>query len=493
MEMHINLFANNTTFGVPYSSPPDNFTVGEGFGGKLYARSRFVTIIPVPAKTAVFADPVPPRTLTAAVKIRDDLAFDELIRWTDTKMVYLHPKLRFMPAEIFPGYDQIPLKLLATRNIAVLASDSIYQTLGEIGEQNRRHSFYHPDTAMHPELCDERTAELARLGFFRMQQGFGFFDRATEPVFNVSFVHYYDLKINYFDLATSSEKLPDYQHLINGDLLNCPIIEVDQCAQAACVSRVYSPTNKNHLLLIRPANTRLPLLKGDELIKAKYQAIIDQATAGQTTSSECSKCAKLLQEAIFFMAPYRRAITFCQLVIRELSAYQQHQHPDLCVAINKVIRRLAFSEYYMTDLSALIRQAIIYDELMQINNRNPEENLRTRQEENRKRLIDKEVEMVKAAMQQDIIPVKSSYFPMFNMHSLIMTSLVELLMDMREHNLRVEKVFRDKISDWKTEAQSICAESDDVLSNVKTMHSLKLMSTLISIEEQCAEDDGENH
>ena len=82
---------------------------------------------------------------------------------------------------------------------------------------------------------------------------------------------------------------------------------------------------------------------------------------------------------------------------------------------------------------------------------------------------------------------------MFNMHSLIMTSLVELLMDMREHNLRVEKVFRDKISDWKTEAQSICAESDDVLSNVKTMHSLKLMSTLISIEEQCAEDDGENH
>ena len=489
--MHINLFANNTTFGVPYSSPPENFTVGEGFGGKLYARSRFITMIPVPAKTAVFADPILPRAFTTAAKIRDDLAFDELIRWTDTNMVYLHPKLRFIPAEIFPHYDQIPLKLLATRNIAVLASDSRYQTLGEIGEQNRRHSFYHPNTAMHPELCDERTAELARLGFFRMQQGPGLFDRATEPVFNVSFAHYHEMKINCFDLATSNEKLPDYQHLINGDLLNCPIIEVDQCAQAACVSRVYSPTNKNHLLLIRPANTKLPLLQGDELIKTKYQVIIDQATTA--TSSEGSKCAKLLPEANFFMAPYRRAITFCQLVIRELSAYQQQRHPDLGVAINKVIRRLAFSEYYMTDLSALIRQAIIYDELMQINNRNPAENLQTRQEVNRKLLIDKEVELVKAAVQQDILPEKPLYYPMFNMHSLIMTSLVQLLMDMREHNLWVEKAFQEKITAWKKEAQSICAETDDVLSNLKTMHALKLMSTLISIEEQCAEDDGENH
>ena len=486
MEMHINLFVNNTTFGVPYSSPPENFTVGEGFGGKLCARSRFITMIPVPAKTAVFADPILPRTFTAAGKLRDDLTFDELIRWTDTNMVYLHPKLRFMPAEIFPHYDQIPLKLLATRNIAVLASDSIYQTLGEIGEQNRRHSFYHPNTAVHPELCDERTAELARLGFFRMHQGLGSFNRATEPVFNVSFAHYCELKTNYFDLATSNE-LPDYQHLINGDLLNCPIIEVDQCAQAACVSRVYSPTNKNHLLLIRPANTKLPLLQGDKLIKTKYQAIIDEATTA--TSSEGSKCAKLLKEANFFMAPYRRAITFCQLVIRELNAYQQHQHPDLGAPISRVIRRLAFSEYYMTDLSALIRQAIIYDELMQINNRNPEENLQTRQEVNRKLLIDKEVELVKAAVAQDILPEKSSYYPMFNMHSLIMTSLVELLMDIREHNLGVDKVFRDKITAWKTEAQSICAETDEVLSNLKTMYSLKLMSTLISIEEQCAADD----
>ncbi len=490
--MHINLFVNNTTFGEPYSSPPENFTVCEGFGSKLHARSRFITMIPVRAKTAVFADPIFPRPFTATRQIRGDLTFDELIRWTDTEMVYLHPKLRFMPAEIFPRYDQIPLKLLATRNIAVLASDSRYQTLGEIGEQNRRHSFYHPNKAMHPELCDERITELARLGFFCMHEGHSAFHPATKPVFNVSFAHYFELMLNYFNLATSNEKLPDYQHLINGDLLNCPIIEVDQCAQAACVSRVYSPTNKNHLLLIRPANTKLPLLQGEELIKTKYQAIIDEATTA--TSSEGIKCTKLLQEANFFMAPYRRAITFCQLVIRELNAYQQHQHPDLGDAINKVIRRLAFCEYYMTDLSALIRQAIIYDELMQINNRNPEENLQTRQEENRKLLIDKEVELVKAAVEQDILPEKSSYYPMFNMHSLIMTSLVQLLMDIREHNLLwVDKVFREKITAWKTEAQSICAETDDVLSNLKTMHSLKLMSTLISIEEQCAEDDGENH
>ena len=151
------------------------------------------------------------------------------------------------------------------------------------------------------------------------------------------------------------------------------------------------------------------------------------------------------------------------------------------------------SEYYMTDLSALIRQAIIYDELMQINNRNPAENLQTRQEVNRKLLIDKEVELVKAAVQQDILPEKPLYYPMFNMHSLIMTSLVQLLMDVREHNLWVEKAFQEKITAWKKEAQSICAETDDVLSNLKTMHALKLMSTLISIEEQCAEDDGENH
>ena len=181
------------------------------------------------------------------------------------------------------------------------------------------------------------------------------------------------------------------------------------------------------------------------------------------------------------------------MVIRGQSKYQNGPYTSLTFAIDKAISRLTFSENYMTDLSGLVRQAIIYDELEQIKNINPVENLKIRQQENRKVLINKEVELIKTAIQQSILPEKSSCFPMFNLHSLIMTSLVELSIDIREHKQWEEKVFRDKITEWKTEAQTICAETDEVLCNLETMNSLKLMSTFISIEQECVTDDSDNY
>lgn len=490
--MYINLFANGTTFGAPCSSPPENFTVGERFGSKLYVGNRFITRVPVPAKTAFFA--VPFLRGTVETKICYDLEFVDMIRITDIEMIHLHPKLRFIPAEIFSRCEQIPLKSLANRNVAVLVSDRKCQTLGDVGEQNRCQSFYSHKTATHSELYDEHIAELARLGFFRFQQGYGLVSDVTDPVFNVGFVHFWDIVTTCFDLAKFNGILQEYKHLINNDLLQCPIIEVGHRAQAAYVSSVYSPTTRNHLMIIRPANTKLPMLKGTELVETKYQAIIDQATAaGQAPSSESREFSKSLRVAKFFFAPYRRAITFCQLVIRGLSKYQNGPYTSLTFAIDKAISRLTFSENYMTDLSGLVRQTIIYDELEQIKNTNPVEKLNIRQQENRKLLINKEVELIKTAIQQAVLPEKPSCFPMFNLHSLIMTSLVELSIEMREHKQWEEKVFRDKITEWKTEAQTICAETDEVLCNLETMYSLKLMSTLISIEQECVTDDSDNY
>lgn len=521
--MNINLFANSTTFGVPYSSPPDNFTVGEGFGEKLYARSRFIKWIPVPEKAAYFANPIIPRAFAGGGNLFGDLDFEGTLRWVDTEMIHLNPALRFMPAEIFRRSEPIPLESLASRNVAVVASDNKYQMLGEVGEQNRRQSFYHSNTPMHPELYDECIAELAKLGFFRMHEGYALFGLAAQPVFNINFKDVSDMRFQCFDLANSSGQLPEYKHLINHDLLQWPIIEIGQVAQAAYVSSVYSPVNKNRLLLIRHADSKLPMLQGTELIETKYQAMIDRAAnAGQATSIENEGLAKSLREAEFFMAPYQKAIRFCQSVIGELSPYSQDQYPSLfvtndsvdtafshlairelearqqekyatlSVAIDKAISRLTFSEQYMISLSSLVRQAMVYDELMQLENTNPMEDLKIKQEENRKQLIHKEIEWHNKAVQQEILPRKSSDFPMINMHSLIMTSLCDLLVA-GDYDSWGENALRDKIADWKTAAQTICAQTDEQLSNLKTMHSLKLMSVELSFGDTDAADDIENH
>ncbi|USE37566.1 hypothetical protein [Endozoicomonas sp. SCSIO W0465] len=489
--MNISLFANNTTFGVPYISPPESFTAGSGFGQEYHAHIRHIRMIPVPEKRACFANPIFSRVFTDGASLREDVDFEYTIRMLDTDMVYLNPELRFMPAEIFSRCEPIPLKSLANRHVAVVASDTEYQTLVEVGEQNRRQSFYHSNTRMHPELCDERIAELARLGFFRLPDGSlcGFADHS---LFNISMCSKNGVYMAYdsLDLATSNGRLPEYKHLINNDLLRWPIIEIDQVAQAACVSSVYSPTNKNHLMLIRPANTKLPMLQGTELFETKYQAIIDRATdVSQPTSIEPEQLAKSLWEAEFFMAPYQKAIRFCQSVIGELGKYQQEEYPNLFVAIDKAISQLAFSEQYMTDCSNLVRQAIVCDELIRLESSEPIEDWKKKQEENRKQLIHKEVEWLKKAVQQEILPRKTAYFPMIYMHSLSMVSLGGLLMDMGNHDQWREKALHDKITDWKTEAQTICAQTDELMSNLETLHSLKRMSILVSVEDMDSADD----
>ncbi|WP_163371023.1 hypothetical protein [Endozoicomonas acroporae] len=494
--MNINLFANGTTFGVPFSGPPDRFTEGKGCREKLHGRSRLIKSIRVPVKTAYFTNPFTPRPYGEALYLFGDFDFEHTLKVGDTGMIRLNPDLRFMPAEIFSRCEAIPLKILADRKVAVVVSDNKYQTLGEVGEQNRRQSFYHSNTPVHPELSDERIAELAKLGFF-LKPGDdmnGLLSRGIQPVFNINFNHSgaFGAIPHCFDLSTLDEHLPEYKHLFGHDVLQCPIIETGQASQAAYVSSVYSPTDKNHLLLIRPADTKLPMLQGTELIETKYQAMIDRAVnAGQPTSIENEGVVKSLREAEFFMAPYQKSIMFCQSVIRALNTYPQ-EHPDLSVAINKAISRLAFSEQYMTDCAGLVRQAIVYDELMQLENTSTMEELKIKQEEISKQFIHKEVEWHKKAAQEEILSGKDSYFPMINLHSLIMTSLGDLLMEMGYRNSQGENTLRDKIVDWKAEAETICAQTDELLSDRKTIHSLKLKSIWVSIESTDAEDDVEN-
>ncbi|MGO0305708.1 hypothetical protein ACTL6P_03700 [Endozoicomonas acroporae] len=497
--MNINLFANGTTFAVPYSVPPDSFTEGKGCREKLHDRSRLIKSIPVPDKTAYFANPFMPMPCGEARNSIGDFDFERMLKMVDTEMIHLNPDLRFMPAEIFSRCEAIPLKILADRKVAVVVSDNKYQTLGEVGEQNRRQSFsYHSNTPRHPELCDERIAELAKLGFFLMpREGeimstFKLLRWEIQPVFNINFSGTFGASLHCFDLLISDEQLPEYKHLVGHDLLQYPIIETGQISQAAYVSSVYSPTNDNHLFLIRPADTKLPMLQGTELIETKYQAMIDRAVnAGQPTSIENEGVVKSLREAEFFMAPYQKSIRFCQSVIRALNTCPQ-EHPDLSVAINKAISRLAFSEQYMTDCSGLVRQAIVYDELMQLENTSTMEELKIKQEEISKQFIHKEVEWHKKAVQEEILSGKDSYFPMINMHSLIMTSLGDLLMAMGYRNSQGENALRDKIVDWKAEAETICAQTDELLCDRKAIHSLKLKSIWVSIESTDAEDDVEN-
>ncbi|WP_206680803.1 hypothetical protein [Endozoicomonas acroporae] len=416
-----------------------------------------------------------------------------------TEMIRLNPDLRFMPAEIFSRCEVIPLKILANRKVAVLVSDNKYQTLGEVGEQSRRQSFYHSNTPRHPELSDERIAELAKLGFFLVPGDYvnGEFSRERHPVFNINGIDDFSVRSHCFDLLISDEQLPEYEypqykHLV-GDLLQYPIIETGQVSQAAYVSSVYSPTNKNHLFLIRPADTKLPMLQGTELIETKYQAMIDRAVnAGQPTSIKNEGVLnKSLREAKFFMAPYQESIRFCQSVIETLNAYPQ-EYPDLSVAINKAISRLAFSEQYMTDCAGLVRQAIVYDELMQLENTSTMEELKIKQKEISQQFIQKEVEWHKKAVQEEILSGQDSYFPMINLHSLIVTSLGDLLMAMGYRNSPGENALRDKIVDLKAEAENICTQTDELLSDRKTIHSLKLKSIWVSIESTDAEDDVEN-
>ncbi|WBA80786.1 hypothetical protein [Endozoicomonas sp. GU-1] len=497
--MNINLFANGTTFGVPYtcSRPHHNFTEGEGHREIRHDRSRLIKSIPVPVKTAYFAnrfvyEPYDERDLSGYYN------FVCTLNVVHTEMIRLNPDLRFMPAEIFSRCEAIPLKILANRRVAVLVSDNKYQTLGEVGEQNRRQSFYHSNTPRHPELSDERIAELAKLGFFLVpgDDVNGAYSGESNPVFNINRIDGYRVRSYCFDHLISNEQLPEYKHpeckhLVGHDLLQYPIIETGQVSQAAYVSSVYSPTNDNHLLLIRPADTKLPMLQGTELIETKYQAMIDRAVnAGQPTSIKNEGVVKSLREAEFFMAPYQESIRFCQSAIETLNAYPL-EHPNLSVAINKAISRLAFSEQYMTDCAGLVRQAIVYDELMQLENTSTMEELKIKQEEISQQFIHKEMEWHKKAVQEEILSGKDSYFPMINMHSLIMTSLGDLLMEMGYRNSQGESALRDKIVARKAEAETLCTQTDELLSDRKTIHSLKLKSISVSIESADAEDDVE--
>ncbi|WP_163371018.1 hypothetical protein [Endozoicomonas acroporae] len=499
--MNINLFANGTTFGVPYtcSRPHHNFTEGEGHRKIRLDRSRLIQSIPVPVKTAYFAN----RFVYEPYDERDLFGYYNFVftlNVVHTEMIRLNPDLRFMPAEIFSHCEAIPLKILANRRVAVLVSDHKYQTLGEVGEQNRRQSFYHSNTPRHPELSDERIAELAKLGFFLVpgDDVNGAYSGESNPVFNINGIDGFRVRSYCFDHLISDEQLPEYKHpeckhLAGHDLLQYPIIETGQVSQAAYVSSVYSPTNDNHLLLIRPADTKLPMLQGTELIETKYQAMIDRAiNAGQPTSIKNEGVLnKSLREAKFFMAPYQESIRFCQSAIETLTAYPQ-EHPDLSVAINKAISRLAFSEQYMTDCAGLVRQAIVYDELMQLENTSTMEELKIKRKEISQQFIQKEVEWHKKAVQEEILSGKDSYFPMINMHSLIMTSLGDLLMEMGYRNSPGENALRDKIVAQKAEAKTICTQTDELLSDRKTIHSLKLKSIWVSIESTDAEDDVEN-
>ncbi|MBO9483901.1 hypothetical protein [Salinisphaera sp. G21_0] len=498
--MNINLFANGTTFGVPFSMPHYNFTEGEGHREKLHDRSHLVKLFRVPVKTAYFAIPFIPKPYSEDMYLFEDFDFERMLKKVDTEMIRINPDLRFMPAEIFSRCEAIPLKTLANRRIAVLVSDNKYQTLGEVGEQNRRQSFYHSNTPRHPELSDERIAELAKFGFFLMpgDDMNGSLSRRSQPLFNINDSDALSETIHGFDLSISDEELLEYKHFVGHDLLQHPIIETGQVSQAAYVSSVYSPTNDNHLLLIRPADTKLPMLQGTELIETKYEAMITRITndrdnnAGQPTRLENEVgLNKSLREAKFFMAPYQKSIRFCQSVIEELSTCPQ-ECPNLSVAINKAISRLAFSEQYMTDCSGLVRQAIVYEELMQLENTSTMEELKIKQEEISKQLIHKEVEWHKKAVQEEILSGKDSYFPMINMHSLIMTSLGDLLMEMDYHNSWGENALREKIVARKAEAETICTQTDELLSDRKTIHSLKLKNIWVSIESTDAEDDVEN-
>ena len=450
--MNINLFANNTIFGMPYTSPPGEFTAGAGFKNELYSFGRLIKSIPVPEKTAYFVNPIISWNSHRGGNLVGDFDFERTIRLIDTEMIHLNPELRFMPAKIFSRGESIPLKSLANRNVAVVASDNKYQTLGEVGEQSRRQSFYHANTPVHPELCDERIAEFAQLGFFRMHEGYGVYTTfgcwVRQPVFNINFCSYFDMSFKCFELSISNGQIPEHKRdrLINHDLLQCPIIET------------------------------------------KYQGIIDRAVNVGQSTHENEGAVKSLREAEFFMAPYQKAIRFCQSVIGALSTYPQ-EHPKLSVAINRAISRLAFSEHYMRDSSGLVRQAIVYDELMELENT---KELKFKQEENRKQLIQKEVEWHKEAVQQEILPGKDSHFPMINLYSLIMTSLGNLLMEMGYRNSWGENALREKIVDWKAAAETICIQTDELLFDRKTMHSLKLKSIWVAIESTDAENDIEN-
>ncbi|WP_422465459.1 hypothetical protein [Endozoicomonas sp. ALC013] len=502
--MNVSLFANCTTFGKPFSIPDDNFTEGQAHREKPHDRDHVIKLFQVPVKAAYFAIPFIP---SYSYYYGDEYLFrgfdyKRVLKTIDTEIVRLNPDIRFMPAEFFNRCETISLKTLAQSRVAVLVSDNKYQTLGEVGEQNRRQSFYHFNTSRHPQLSDERIAELAKSGFFLMpgDDMNGSLSKKSQPLYNIN--DFNNLTVSYygFDLSISDEQLLEYKDYVGHDLLQHPIIETGQVPQAAYVSSVYapSPTNDDDLLLIRPADTELPILQGTELIETKYEAIISQIRKDQRDNDDSPESIeneemlnKSLREAKFFLAPYRKSIWFCQSVIKTLNACSQ-KYPNLSVAINKAISRLAFSEQYMTDCAGLVRQSIAYDELMQLENTSTMEELKIKQEEISKQFIHKEMEWLKKAVQEEILSGKDSYFPMINMHSLIVTSLGDLLMEMGYRNSEGENALRDKIVAHKAEAETICTQTDELLCDRKTIHSLKLKSISVSIESADAEDDVEN-
>ncbi|MGI2028906.1 hypothetical protein [Endozoicomonas acroporae] len=500
--MNVSLFANCTTFGKPFSIPDDSFTEGQAHREKPHDRDHVIKLFQVPVKAAYFAIPFIPKCYYDGADEYLFRGFDykRVLKKIGTEIVRLNPNIRFMPAEFFNRCETISLKTLAQSRVAVLVSDNKYQTLGEVGEQNRHQSFYHFNTSKHPQLSDERIAELAKSGFFLMpgDDTNGSLSKKSQPLFNINDFNTLSRTYHSLDLSISDERLLLYKHFVGHDLLQHPIIETGQVPQAAYVSSVYSPTNDDHLFLIRPADTELPILQGTELIETKYEAIITQIRMDHEDNDDHPASIeneemlnKSLREAKFFMAPYQKSIRFCQSVIKTLNACSQ-EYPNLSVAINKAISRLAFSEQYMTDCAGLVRQAIVYEELMQLENTSTKEELKIKQEEISKQFIHKEVEWHKKAAQEEILSGKDSYFPMINMHSLIMTSLGDLLMEMGYRNSEGENALRDKIVAQKAEAETMCTQTDELLSDRKTIHSLKLKSISVSIESTDAEDDVEN-
>ena len=232
-------------------------------------------------------------------------------------------------------------------------------------------------------------------------------------------------------------------------------------------------------MLIRPSDIKLPMLQGAEAIEEKYRAFIHQA-AHSPACIENSEFARMLREAEFFQAPYKTAIEFCELSIRGLRSYKEGQELTSLPIIDNAIDKLAFSKKYMARIAALIKNAMLYDDLLLLKQSDDSRvALLNKQKENNTQLMEQELCFSGQAENLGFLSSsgKSFSFPLLYLHSLIMTSLGDILM--AGQGQCTEKEFLDNIAVLKNQAEDICIEVDEVLSNKETLCLQKQKNTLV--------------
>lgn len=543
--MNINLISNNSTFGEPYTTPPKTFTVKNPLKPKEDSSRKYVSSCSVPKKGAYFVNA---NKIKDGSPVREAWGFGRLIDYTRTSLSHLNPNTQFIPAEVFDNCERIPIKELADRNIAVLASEGEYTRLGDVGAESRRQSFYHNKTTVHPNYWDSRIDDLVKLGFhFKPVDMKPINSELDDAVINVSspqkegmaacigeWEDEDDVETEFKKHSANAPFLFDYEGTVQ--LLACPIIEVDRSPQHAVISSVYSPDNPNFSKLIRHPDTALPMLSESEAIKAKHTAFLDYYDRFPCSVNR-REFSNHIREAQFFNNPYGDAIKLCDQAIEALkldinskedkdlpATEQEKKVKEFKTSLDNTAKSLKFAKDYMVKISDLVSNAILYDDInLYLNMQGKKESdqsmlndtMQRREdvtaqnsvgksspvhlqpskskddssksadlppkneqlrEDNIQLLIDMESFFLKEALDKNIIK-KSSTFPLLHMHTIMFTSLGQLIM---ENSPCMDDTLKKQLITLRGKAHEIVMQLDD-------RHLKK--DTLCSLKAQCLPGD----